>query len=131
MEKLLPLNSFILSEAQEITDEMGETGEKSDQRSSESEMKSPVIAKKYRKLCNRSELDEFKFLYSHFIKLLISIISFAFCFAGINLNYKKYTKLIFLYQLKTTLHCSFNKQAQTALFDSVKPNNPSDQSRLG
>ena len=49
VEKCLPLNPFILSEAQEVNDEMGETGEKSDQSSSESEISSPVIAKKYRK----------------------------------------------------------------------------------
>ena len=95
VEKRLPLNPFILSEAQEINDEMGETGEESNQSSSESKIKSPVIVKKYRKVCNRSELGEIKFFYSHFIKLLISIISFAFCFAGINLNYIKST---FLYQ---------------------------------
>ena len=37
---------------------MGETGEKSNENSSESEFGSPVIAKKYGKVCNRFELDD-------------------------------------------------------------------------
>ena len=121
MEKRLPLNPFVLSDALEIDDEMGETGEKSNQSSSESEIKSPVIAEKYRKLCHRSELDEFKFYSPFFMNLLSSILSFTFSFAGINSKNP----------LCNTLHCSFNKQAQTALFDSVEPSNPSDQNRLG
>ena len=58
VEKRLPLNPFFLSEAQEINDEMEETGEKSDESSSESEINSPVIVKKYKKVFNQSELDD-------------------------------------------------------------------------
>ena len=37
---------------------MGETGEKSNQSSSESDINSPVIANRYRKVCNRYKLDD-------------------------------------------------------------------------
>ena len=47
VEKRLPLNPFILSEAQEVNEEMGELGENCNQSSSECENKSPVIAKRY------------------------------------------------------------------------------------